>query len=69
MPVRVVTVLFIIWVVSSPIVAEEIPPIPATDYEVVDDLSYSQQTAQALWEPMDRTEPASVVDAGGRKAL
>ncbi len=56
-------------VVSSPIIAEEIPPIPATDYEVVDDLSYSQQTAQSLWEPMDRTKPVSVVDVGGRKAL
>jgi len=69
MPVRVVTVLFIMWVVSSPIIAEEIPPIPATDDEVVEDLPYSQQTAQALWQPMDRTKPVSVVDAGGRKAL
>jgi uncharacterized lipoprotein YddW (UPF0748 family) len=69
MPVRVVTVLFVMWVISSPITAEEIPPIPATAYEVVDDLSYSQQTAQSLWEPMDRTQPVSVVDVGGRKAL
>jgi len=69
MPVRVVTVIFIMWVVSSSAPAEEIPPIPVTAYEVVDDLSYSPQTAQALWEPMAGTKPVSLVDVRGGKAL
>lgn len=69
MHVRAVTVLFVMWVVSSPIIAGEIPPIPATDYEVADDLSYSGPAAQSLWEPMDRTRPVSIIDVGGRKAL
>ncbi len=69
MPVRTAMILFLTWIISSPLLAEEIPPIPATDYEVVDDLSYSQPTAQALWEPMARTQPVSVVDIHGGKAL
>ncbi|MCL5283071.1 MAG: family 10 glycosylhydrolase [Planctomycetes bacterium] len=69
MPIRIATMLFLIWVISSPLLAQEIPPIPATDYEVVDDLSYSQSTAQALWEPMGRTKPVSIVHVGGRNAL
>jgi uncharacterized lipoprotein YddW (UPF0748 family) len=69
MAIRIATVLLVMGTVFSPIVAEEIPPIPATTYEVVDDLSYPQQTAQALWEPMGRTAPVSVVDVQGGKAL
>jgi uncharacterized lipoprotein YddW (UPF0748 family) len=69
MPVRVVTVVFMMRIISSPIIAQEIPPIPATDYEVVDDVLYSQQIAQSLWEPMAGTEPVSVVDVHGGKAL
>jgi uncharacterized lipoprotein YddW (UPF0748 family) len=66
---RTGTILFILWVVSSALVAQELPPIPATIYEVVDDLSYSQQTAQALWVPMAGTKPVSVVEVQGRNAL
>ncbi len=69
MPVRAAIFSFIAWIVSSLAIAGEIPPIPATAYEVVDDLSYSQQTAQSLWEPMAGTKPVSVVDVQGRKAL
>jgi hypothetical protein len=69
MPVLMVTVLFVMWGIAAPLLAAEMPPIPATDYEVVDDLSYPQQTAQALWEPMGQTEPVSVVDVQGGKAL
>ena len=69
MPVRVAIFSFIMWAVSSPIVAGEIPLIPAATYEVVDDLSYSEQTAQALWEPMAGTKPVSIVDVQGGKAL
>jgi uncharacterized lipoprotein YddW (UPF0748 family) len=61
--------LFITCIVSSPAVAGEIPPIPTITYEVVDDLSYSQQTAQTLWEPMAGTKPVSIVDVRGGKAL
>jgi len=69
MPAHVVTILLILWAASSAIVAQEIPPIPATTYDVVDDLSYSQQTAQSLWEPMGGTKPVSIVDIQGRNAL
>ena len=69
MPARVVTVLLVLGVVSSAIIAQEIPPIPATSYEVVDDLSYSQERAQSFWEPMAGTKPVSVVDVQGRHAL
>jgi uncharacterized lipoprotein YddW (UPF0748 family) len=69
MPARIVTVLFLLWGISPSVIADEIPPIPATDYEVVDDLSYPQQTARTLWEPMGRTAPVAVVDIQGRNAL
>lgn len=69
MPARVVIVLLVLGVVSSAVVAQEIPPIPATSYEVVEDLSYSQKTAQSLWEPMAGTKPVSIVDVRGGKAL
>jgi len=67
--IRVMTTLFTAWILSSPILAEEIPAIPATSYEVADDLAYSQQTAQSLWEPMSGTEPVSVVTIRSGKAL
>ncbi|MBN1505499.1 MAG: family 10 glycosylhydrolase [Sedimentisphaerales bacterium] len=69
MSARVVTVVIVTWALSSSVIGEELPPIPTTTYEVVDDLSYSQPTAQTLWEPMGRTESVSVADVGGRKAL
>jgi len=69
LPVRVVTILFVVWAISPSLMAGEIPPIPATTYEVVDDLSYSPQTAQSLWEPMAGTRPVSVVAVPGGKAL
>ena len=69
MPARVVTVLLVLSVVSSVVIAQEIPPIPAATYEVADDLSYSQQRAQSLWEPMAGTKPVSIVDIPGRSAL
>jgi len=69
MAARIVTILLILGSVSSVMIAQELPPLPATDYEVVDDLSYSQQTAQSLWEPMGGTKPVSIVDIQGRHAL
>ncbi|MCU0913104.1 MAG: family 10 glycosylhydrolase [Planctomycetes bacterium] len=69
MPARLVMMLSIVGVVSSVLVAQELPPLPTIGYEVVDDLSYSQQTAQALWEPMGGTKPVSLVDIQGRQAL
>ncbi len=69
MPVRLVAVLFVLWIVSAPLMARDLPALPATTYEVVDDLSYSQQTAQSLWEPMAGTKPVAVVDIRGGKAL
>ncbi|RPJ38781.1 MAG: hypothetical protein EHM35_03735, partial [Planctomycetaceae bacterium] len=66
---RTVTVLFILWAISSPVIAEEVPPIPPATWEIVDDLSYSQQTAQSLWEPMGQTKPVSIVDVRGGKTL
>jgi uncharacterized lipoprotein YddW (UPF0748 family) len=69
MPARVAIFLFITWIVSAPGVAGEIPPIPTITYEIVDALSYSQQTAQTLWEPMAGTKPVSIVDVRGGKVL
>jgi uncharacterized lipoprotein YddW (UPF0748 family) len=69
MAARVVTILLALWVGSSAIMAQEIPPIPATTCQVVDDLSYSQQTAQSFWEPMAGTKPVAVVDVQGRNTL
>jgi uncharacterized lipoprotein YddW (UPF0748 family) len=69
MPIRIVTVLFVASVVSPSLTAGEIPPLPATTHEVMDDLSYSQQTAQSLWQPMGGTQPVSIVDVQGGKAL
>jgi uncharacterized lipoprotein YddW (UPF0748 family) len=69
MPIRVVTVLFVVSVVSPSLTAGEVPPLPAATYEVMDDLSYSQQTAQSLWEPMGGTKPVSIVAVQGGKAL
>ncbi len=69
MPARIVTVLFVAWVASSPPLAGQTPPMPATTYEVVDDFSYSQETAQSLWQPMGGTTPVSVANLRGGKAL
>lgn len=69
MSVRAMTALLVAWFIPSSVMAQEMPPVPAIGYEVVDDLSYSQQTAQSLWEPMGQTRPVSIVDVGGRNVL
>lgn len=69
MPARVVMILLFVEVASSAVLAQELPLVPVTTYEVVDDLSYSRQEAQTLWEPMAGTKAASIVEIQGRKAL
>ncbi len=66
---RIVTILFVLSAISSPVIAEEIPLIPPATWEIVDDLSYSQQTAQSLWEPMGQTKSVSIVDVQGTRTL
>ncbi len=66
---RITAIVIMLWIVLSPVLAVEIPPIPAISYEVVDDFSYDSVTAQRLWTPMDQTAPVSVVQLRSGRAL
>jgi uncharacterized lipoprotein YddW (UPF0748 family) len=68
MPVRVIA-LIIAGTFSSVTFAESIPSIPEPGYKIVDDFSYTQQTAASVFKPMTGSKPVSVVDVDGRKAL
>ena len=56
-------------IVQSVAMAEPVPPIPETTYEIIDDLSYSQQAAQTSWRPMTGSKSVSLVEIEGKKAL
>jgi len=62
----IIALLAVVCVIAS---EQPVPTIPDTDYELVDDFSYSQQHAQRLWKPMAGSKPVSVVELGGGKAL
>ena len=59
----------IVFIVSLLAASQSAPPIPPTGYEMVDDLSYSQQVAQEFWQPMAGSQAVSITDIGGKKAL
>jgi len=70
MTVRLTTAVFVIICVVWPVaVLAALPPVPSTDYELVDDFSYSQQFAQAAWQPMSGCKPVSTGNGAGRMAL
>jgi len=59
----------IVFIVSLFTASQSAPPIPPTGYEMVDDLSYSQQVAQEFWQPMAGSQAVSIADIGDKKAL
>ena len=66
---RFTAALVIILIISPLAVPQPAPPIPQTDYGLIDSLSYSQQIAQKAWQPMAGSKHVSIVDIGGKKAL
>jgi len=64
---RIIFVFVTICIVLSVSAAQ--PPVPKTDYELVDDFSYSQEVAERAWKPMAGSKPVSVVKLIGGKAL
>jgi len=62
----IIALLAVVCVIAS---EQPVPTIPKTDYELVDDFSYSQEIAQRAWKPMAGSKPVSVVELGGGKAL
>ncbi|KPL23308.1 MAG: hypothetical protein AMJ75_06335 [Phycisphaerae bacterium SM1_79] len=69
MSISLKVVFIVSYFVSSVAIAETVTPIPETTYEIIDDLSYSQQTAQTLWKPMTGSKSVSLVEIEGKKAL
>jgi len=49
--------------------AADVPPIPEPAYKIIDDFSYSRQTAAAVFKPMAGSKPVSLVKIDGGKAL
>jgi uncharacterized lipoprotein YddW (UPF0748 family) len=69
MSIRVIAVFVIACIVCSITFAGSMPQLPEATYEMVDDFSYSRQTAQMAWKPMAGSQPVSLVDIDGKKAL
>jgi len=69
MSIRFTLVFIVSCIVQSTAVVESVPQIPQTTYEIVDDLTYSQQTAQTFWKPMTGSKSVSLVEIEGKKAL
>ena len=69
MSIQLTAVFVFACVVQSVAIAEPVPPIPKTTYEIIDDLSYSPQTAQTSWRPMTGSKSVSLVEIEGTKAL
>ncbi len=69
MSIRLKAVFVVVCIVQCVSIAEPLPPIPETTYEIIDDLSYSQQTAQTSWRPMTGSKSVSLVEIKGKKAL
>lgn len=66
---RIIVVFVVVCVISSVSVSQPPPSVPETNYELVDDFSYSQRHAQRVWKPMAGSKPVSVVNLGSRKVL
>jgi uncharacterized lipoprotein YddW (UPF0748 family) len=64
-----IAALFLSCAFPSVTFAQSVPSIPKPDYKIVDDFSYAQQAAAAVWEPMTGSKQVSVVDTDGGKAL
>lgn len=64
---RIVVIFAFVSVVPLITFAEPIPPIPEIAYKIVDDFLSSQPTS--AWKPMAESEPVSVVEIEGKKAL
>jgi uncharacterized lipoprotein YddW (UPF0748 family) len=62
----IIALFAVVCVIAS---EQPVPTIPDTNYELVDEFSYSRQHAQSVWKPMAGSKPVSVVELGGRKAL
>lgn len=69
MSIHFKVVFAVACIVQSFAIAEPLPPIPETTYEIIDVLSYSQQTAQTLWKPITGSKSVSLVEIEGKKAL
>jgi uncharacterized lipoprotein YddW (UPF0748 family) len=64
------TVILVVTFITSPLAASQFPPpIPPTDYELFDDLSYSQEAAQKAWQLMTGSKNVSISDVAGKKVL
>ncbi len=66
---RGIIVIIVVCLIASVAISQPLPPIPDTDYKLIDNFSYSSQKAAKLWKPMRNSGPASLVNIGGRKAL
>ncbi len=69
MSVQVISLLLVAGAFGSVSNAGQVPSIPKALYEIVDDFSYPQQTAQTLWTPMTGSKPVSIANVRGQKAL
>lgn len=69
MSIQLTAVFIFACVVQSVAIAEPVPPIPETTYEIIDNLSYSQQAAQTSWRPMTGSKSVSLVEIEGKKTL
>ena len=66
---RGIITFIVVCLITSVVISQPLPPIPDTDYKLIDNLSYSSQKATELWKPMRDSGPVSLVNIGGRKAL
>ncbi|HIJ53557.1 MAG TPA: family 10 glycosylhydrolase [Planctomycetes bacterium] len=69
MSIKLTAVLVVACVAQSVAIAGPVPLIPETAYEIIDDLSYSEATAQTSWRPMTGSKSVSLVEIEGKKAL
>ncbi len=46
-----------------------LPPLPKSEYHIIDNFTYSQSTARTRWEPMTGSAPVSIVKIGPDHSL
>src|SRR4030042_4600937 len=68
MPIRIIAII-ITFAFSAVTLTASVPSIPEPAYKIVDDFSYSQETAATVWKPMAGSKPVSLVEIDGRKTL
>ncbi len=66
---REIIAAIIVCSITSVTLSRPLPPIPDTDYKLIDNFAYSSQKAAKLWKLVQDSGPASLVNIGGRKAL